>query len=159
VRLHWLPALSTGQSSVGFPEKIKYLIMPVIVLALPSIAYFTRFMRSAMLEVIHQDFMTTARAKGLHERTVVNRHALRNGLIPMITTTGLQIAHILGGAVIIEQIFAWPGLGYLSYQAITQRDYPVILGVTILAGAFVIVVNIIVDILYVVVDPRVSLSG
>jgi peptide/nickel transport system permease protein len=159
VKLHWLPALSTGQSDVAFPGKIKYFIMPVIVLALPSIAYFARFMRSAMLEVIHQDFMTTARSKGLRERTVVNRHALRNALIPMITTAGLQVAHILGGAVIIEQIFAWPGLGYLSYQAITRRDYPVILGVTILAGAFVIIVNVIVDILYVVVDPRVSLSG
>ncbi len=159
VKLHWLPALSTGQSSVAFPGKIKYLIMPVIVLALPSIAYFARFMRSAMLEVVHQDYMTTARAKGLHERVVVNRHAMRNALIPMITTTGLQVAHILSGAVIIEQIFAWPGLGYLSYQAITRRDYPVILGVTIIAGAFVVLVNIIVDILYVVVDPRVSLSG
>jgi peptide/nickel transport system permease protein len=159
VRLHWLPALSTNQANVGFPEKIKYIIMPVVVLALPSVAYFARFMRSAMLEVVHQDFMTTARAKGLHERVVVNRHALRNALIPMITTTGLQVAHILSGAVIIEQIFAWPGLGYLSYQAIGRRDYPVILGVTIIAGAFVVVINIIVDILYVVVDPRVSLSG
>lgn len=159
VKLGWLPALSTGQSSVAFPERIKYLIMPVIVLAFPSVAYFARFMRSAMLEVVHQDYMTTARAKGLRERTVVYRHALRNAFIPMVTTTGLQVAHILSGAVIIEQIFAWPGLGWLSYQAITQRDYPVILGVTIIAGAFVIVVNIVVDILYVVVDPRVSLSG
>jgi peptide/nickel transport system permease protein len=159
VKLGWLPALSTDQATAAFPERLKYWIMPVVVLALPSVAYFARFMRSAMLEVIHQDYMTTARAKGLHERVVVNRHALRNALIPMITTTGLQVAHILSGAVIIEQIFTWPGLGYLSYQAISRRDYPVILGVTIVAGAFVILVNIIVDILYVVVDPRVSLSG
>ena len=159
VQLHWLPALAAGQESVAFPERIKYFIMPVIVLSFPSVAYFARFMRSAMLEVVHQDYMTTARAKGLHERLVVSRHALRNAFIPMVTTIGLQVAHILSGAVIIEQIFAWPGLGQLAYMAILQRDYPVILGVTTVAGAFVIVVNILVDILYVVVDPRVSLAG
>ncbi|HET9016305.1 MAG TPA: ABC transporter permease [Thermomicrobiaceae bacterium] len=159
VQLHWLPAISTGQSSVPFPERIKYFIMPVIVLAFPSVAYFARFMRSAMLEIKHQDYMTTARAKGLQERIVITRHALRNAFIPMVTTIGLQVAHILSGAVIIEQIYAWPGLGQLAYMAILQRDYPVILGVTTIAGAFVIVVNIIVDILYVVVDPRVSLAG
>jgi len=159
VQLHWLPAISTDQATQPFPGRIKYFIMPVIVLAFPSVAYFTRFMRSAMLEVVHQDYMTTARAKGLRERIVVSRHALRNAFIPMVTTIGLQVAHVLSGAVIIEQIFAWPGLGLLAYSAILQRDYPVILGVTTMAGAFVIVVNIIVDILYVVVDPRVSLAG
>jgi peptide/nickel transport system permease protein len=159
VKLHWLPAISTSQSSAAFPGRIKYFVMPIIVLALPSIAYFARFMRSAMLEVIHQDYMTTARSKGLHDRSVLLRHAMRNATIPMVTVTGLQVARILSGAVIIEQIFAWPGLGYLAYQAITQRDYPVILGVTIIAGTFVILVNILVDVLYVIVDPRISLPS
>lgn len=159
VKLHWLPAISTSESSTAFPGNIKYFIMPIIVLALPSIAYFARFMRSAMLEVIHQDYMTTARSKGLHDRVVLLRHAMRNATIPMITVTGLQVARILSGAVIIEQIFAWPGLGYLAYTAITHRDYPVILGVTIIAGTFVILVNILVDVLYVIVDPRISLPS
>ncbi len=113
--------------------------MPVIVLALPSVAYFARFMRSAMLEVMRQDYMTSARAKGLSNRAVLYRHGLRNALVPMVTVSGLQISRILGGAVIIEQIFAWPGLGLLAYDAITRRDYPVILGVTMVAGAFVMV--------------------
>jgi peptide/nickel transport system permease protein len=159
VKLHWLPAISTGWQSAPFPAKLKYLVMPVIVLALPLVAYFARFMRSAILEVLRQDYMTSARAKGLTDRTVLYRHGLRNALIPMITVGGLQVSRFLGGAVIIEQIFAWPGLGLLTYDAITRRDYPVILGVTFVAGAFVLVVNILIDFVYVLVDPRVSLSG
>lgn len=159
VKLGWLPAVSTGQGDAPYPGRLRFLVMPVIVLALPSIAYFARFMRSAMLEVLRQDYMTSARAKGLASRTVLYRHGLRNALVPMVTVAGLQISRILGGAVIIEQIFAWPGLGQLAYEAITRRDYPVILGVTLLAGAFVIVVNILIDFLYVLVDPRVSLTG
>ncbi|MBA3336213.1 MAG: ABC transporter permease, partial [Chloroflexia bacterium] len=126
--------------------------------ALPNIAYFARFMRSSMLEVIHQDYVTTARAKGLTSQTVLYRHALRNALIPMITVVGLQLPRILSGAVIIEQIFAWPGLGGLAYDAIGRRDYPVILGLTMLTGAAVMVVNIVVDFVYVLADPRVSVS-
>jgi len=156
VKLGWLPALSAGQAQAPLAERWKFVLMPVLALALPLIAYFTRFVRSAMLEVLRQDYLTTARAKGLSERVVLWRHALRNALIPLITVTGLQVAHIVGGAVIIEQIFAWPGLGNLTYEAITRRDYPVILGVTLLAGVFVVVVNIVVDLLYVLVDPRVT---
>lgn len=159
VKLHWLPTISTGQAQAPFPERLKYFVMPVLVLALPSVAYFARFMRSAMLEVMRQDYMTSARAKGLNNRAVLYRHGLRNALIPMVTVSGLQIARILGGAVIIEQIFAWPGLGLLAFEAITRRDYPVILGVTLIAGAFVMIVNILIDFVYVLVDPRVSLSG
>jgi len=159
VQLRWLPTISTGQAQAPFPGRIKYFVMPVIVLSLPSIAYFARFMRSAMLEVMRQDYMTSARAKGLSNRAVLYRHGLRNALIPMITVSGLQISRVLGGAVIIEQIFAWPGLGLLAYDAITRRDYPVILGVTMVAGAFVILVNILIDFVYVLADPCVSLSG
>ncbi len=159
VKLGWLPTISTGWAQAPYPDRLKYLIMPIIVLAFPSIAYFARFMRSAMLEVLRQDYMTTARAKGLDSRVVLYRHGLRNALIPMVTVIGLQVSRLLGGAVIIEQIFAWPGLGLLAYDAITRRDYPVILGVTLVAGTFVLVINIAIDFLYVVVDPRVSLSG
>ncbi len=159
VQLGWLPVLSTNQARADFPERIQYFILPVIVLALPSIAYFARFMRSAMLEVINQDYVTVARAKGLGPRAVMYRHALRNALIPMVTVIGLQLPQILSGAVIIEQIFAWPGLGLLAYEAIGRRDYPVILGVTLFAGAAVMIVSVIVDFVYVLIDPRVKLTG
>ncbi len=159
VELGWLPTLSAGQSDVGYPERLKYWVMPVIVLVLPNVAYFARFMRSSMLEVIHQDYVTTARAKGLSGNTVLYRHALRNALIPMVTVIGLQLPRILSGAVVIEQIFAWPGIGALTFDAITRRDYPVILGVTMITGLAVMVVNLITDILYALVDPRVSVAG
>jgi peptide/nickel transport system permease protein len=128
-------------------------------LAIPNVAYFARFMRSSMLEVINQDYVTVARAKGLDDHTVLYRHALRNALIPMVTVVGLQLPRIIGGAVIIEQIFAWPGLGDLTFKAISQRDYAVILAITMITGATVMVVNIITDFVYVLVDPRVSISG
>ncbi len=159
VRLHWLPVISTNQANVPFPGRLRYFILPLIVLVLPQIAYFARFMRSSMLEVINQDYVTTARSKGLAPNAVLYGHALRNALIPMITVIGLQLPQILSGAVIIEQIFAWPGLGDLAYKSIGQRDYPVILAVTLLAGAAVMVVNLFTDLVYVLADPRVSLGG
>ena len=158
VQLGWLPTLSTAQATAPPEERWRYFVMPVFVLAIPNVAYFARFMRSAMLEVIHQDFVTVARAKGLDDRGVLYRHALRNALIPMVTVIGLQLPRILSGAVIIEQIFAWPGLGLLAYDAIGHRDYPVTLGVTLLAGAAVMIVNVLVDVVYVMVDPRVRLG-
>jgi peptide/nickel transport system permease protein len=112
-----------------------------------------------MLEVINQDYVTVARAKGLDKRVVLYRHALRNALIPMVTVVGLQLPRILSGAVIIEQIFAWPGLGDLAYKSISQRDYPVILAITLLSGAAVMVVNLLTDLVYILVDPRVSLTS
>ena len=156
VQLGWLPTISTGQASADWSERWKYFVLPVIVLTLPNIAYFTRFMRSSMLEVINMDFMTTARSKGLRDRQVLYRHGVRNALIPMITVIGLQLPRILGGSVIIEQIFAWPGIGLLAWDAITRRDYPVIMGITILLGAAIMVTNVLVDLVYAFVDPRVS---
>lgn len=159
VQLQWLPVISTDQATAPLSERWRFFLLPVIILALPNIAYFARFMRSAMLEVIHQDFVRTARAKGLNESTTLYGHALRNALIPMVTVVGLQLPRILSGAVIIEQIFAWPGLGLLAYEAIGRRDYPVILAVTMLAGAAVMIVNVFVDVVYALIDPRVSLAG
>ncbi len=158
IELGWLPAISSNAAKTPFPENIRYYVLPVIVLALPNIAYFARFMRSSMLEVINQDYITVARAKGLDRRVVLYSHALRNAWIPMITVVALQIPRILGGAVIIEQIFAWPGLGDLTYKAIGQRDYPVILAITLITGITVMVVNLLTDLVYVLVDPRVSLT-
>ena len=158
VKLGWLPVISTGQANAPFPERIKYFILPVLVLVLPNIAYFARFMRSSMLEVKNQDYVTVARAKGLPNKTVLYRHSLRNALIPMITVIGLQLPALIGGAVIIEQIIAWPGLGDLAVKAIGQRDYPVILAITLLSGAVVMIVNLLVDVFYAIADPRVRLS-
>jgi peptide/nickel transport system permease protein len=155
VALGWLPASTTGTDASG-PERLKYLIMPTVVLALPTVAIFTRFMRSSMLEVIQQDYVTTARAKGLAEAAVTYRHALKNALIPLVTVVGTQLARLLGGSVIVETIFAWPGLGLLAYESILRRDYPVVLALALLTGAFILIVNVLVDLAYLVVDPRVS---
>lgn len=159
VKLGWVKTSSAGIGDASFTQQWKYWLLPVIVLTLPNIAYFARFMRSSMLEVIHQDYMTTARAKGLDNRSALYGHALRNALIPMVTVIGLQLPRILGGAVIIETIFAWPGIGMLAWTAIGKRDYPVILGITLLTGAAIMIVNVLVDIVYALVDPRVAVSG
>ncbi|MGI8405034.1 MAG: ABC transporter permease [Thermomicrobiales bacterium] len=158
VQLGWVKTISTGQADAPLSERWRYWLLPVVVLTLPNIAYFARFMRSSMLEVIHQDYITTARAKGLDGHNILYGHALRNALIPMVTVIGLQLPRILGGAVIIEQIFAWPGIGLLAWNAIGKRDYPVILGITLLTGAAIMIVNVLVDIVYALVDPRVSVS-
>jgi peptide/nickel transport system permease protein len=158
VKMGWLPTISTGQAGEPWSDRWRFFVLPVLVLTLPNIAYFARFMRSSMLEVINQDYITTARAKGVGQRGVLYSHALRNSLIPMVTVIGLQLPRILGGAVIIEQIFAWPGIGLLAWDAIGRRDYPVILGVTMLIGAAIMVVNVLVDVVYALVDPRVSIS-
>jgi peptide/nickel transport system permease protein len=159
VKLGWFPIISTGQAGADWSERWKYFVLPVTVLALPSIAYFARFMRSSMLEVINQDYVTTARAKGLGSRQVLYGHALRNALLPLVTVIGLQLPQIIGGAVIIEQIFAWPGLGLLAWDAITRRDYPVILGITMVTGAVIMIASVLVDLVYVLLDPRVSVAG
>ncbi len=158
VQLDLFPIISTGQANVDWSERWKYFVLPVVVLTLPNIAYFARFMRSSMLEVINQDYVTTARAKGLSNGNVLYGHALRNALLPMVTVIGLQLPQILGGAVIIEQIFAWPGVGLLAFEAIGKRDYPVILGVTMVVGAAIMVTSVLVDVVYVLLDPRVSVA-
>jgi peptide/nickel transport system permease protein len=157
VQLGWLPSSTAGQDA-EWPRRGLYYIMPVLVLSLSLIATLVRFMRSSMLEVIRQDYITTARAKGLTERTVTYRHALKNAMIPMITILGLQLPRLLSGSVIVETIFAWPGLGDLGYRAILSRDYPVILALTILTGAFILFLNVVVDVVYAMIDPRISFN-
>jgi peptide/nickel transport system permease protein len=155
VALGWLPASTPGADETG-PGRLRYLILPVAILALPTLAVFIRFVRSSMLEVIKQDYVTTARAKGLSDPSVTYGHALKNALIPIFTVVGTQLARLLGGSVIVEYIFAWPGLGALAYESILRRDYPVVLALTMLTGAFILVVNVVVDIAYTVADPRLS---
>jgi peptide/nickel transport system permease protein len=133
-----------------------HLVLPASVLAFGLIASLTRFMRSSMLEVVNQDFIRTARAKGLSERKVILKHALRNALLPIITLIGLQLPNLLGGALIIEQIFAWPGMGRLAVGSIFIRDYQVIMGITMVGSVLVVLGNLIADVLYAVVDPRIQ---
>ena len=122
-------------------------------------AVYVRFMRSSMLEVIRQDYITTARAKGLKESTILFRHALKSAMLPVVTVVGMSVPRLLGGSIIVDSVFAWPGIGRLGYDAVLRRDYPTIMGLTMLTAAFVMVVNLVVDILYSLVDPRIAFTG
>lgn len=130
--------------------------MPVTVLALSMAGTNIRYIRSSMLEILQKDYLRTARAKGIGERLVIGRHALRNGLVPVVTVIGMQIPLLFGGAVIVEQLFSWPGLGLMTMSAILSRDYPVIMGVCLLAAVVVLAANLVTDILYAVVDPSIQ---
>jgi len=162
VVLGWLPI--SGMHSVNFPyfsfwgklwDIIKHLILPVFVSAFGGLAYLSRYSRTSMLEVLRQDYIRTARAKGLPEKKVIYRHALRNALIPIVTLLGLSLPALIGGGFIFETIFAWPGMGRLGYQAIMARDYPVIMGVGIIAALLTLLGNLIADITYAFIDPRI----
>jgi peptide/nickel transport system permease protein len=135
----------------------QHLILPWLTLALVTAATYTRLTRSSMLEVLGEDYVRTARSKGMSENRLITRHALRAALTPVVTLAGLDIGTALGGVIIIETLFGVTGLGWTVIQAINQQDLPIILGITILAAAFVVVANLIVDILYAVLDPRVRL--
>lgn len=150
IKLGWLPVAGSGSW--------KHLVMPVLTLALPSIATKSRLTRSAMLESLGQDYIRTSRAKGLRDRQVVMVHALRNALLPVLTIIGLQFGALLGGAFITEVIFGWPGVGQLAVNSILQRDFPVVQGTVLLVTVSFIVTNLIVDILYAWVDPRIRYS-
>lgn len=146
VRLGWLPVGGTG---------LRSLALPALTLGLVSAAVIARLMRSSMLDVLGQDYMRTARAKGLAERNVLAGHALKNSLIPIVTMLGLQITYMLGGAVVVENVFAWNGVGRLAVQAILQRDFPLIQGFVLMLAVIVISVSLAVDVLYAVIDPRI----
>ncbi len=160
VKLGWLPMIYRTTIEVeglaGLWLRIKQALMPIMVLALFETAALTRYTRAAMLETIHQDYVRTARAKGLSERAVVLRHALRNALIPVVTIVALSIPGIFTGAVITEQIFRVPGMGSLLISAIRDNDTPVIMAITIIFSVLVVLFNLIADILYGVLDPRIK---
>ncbi len=158
VYLGWLPSGGIGADK-PLLERWRYLLMPTLVLASEYMAWYVRFMRSSLLDVLRSDYLTTARAKGLKERRVVYGHALKNALLPMVTVIGLSLPRLLGGAIIVESIFAWPGLGRLAYDAVLRRDQPVIMALTMLTAAAIILSSLVVDILYVRLDPRISYRG
>jgi peptide/nickel transport system permease protein len=142
VKLHWLPAIGN-------------IILPLLTMVAGSLAGLTRYQRAAMLEVLNQDFIRTARAKGLPERVVIFKHALRNALIPTITILGLSLPDLFGGAFIIETIFAWPGMGRLGVQSIFQRNYPMIMGIVMFSALLIVIGNLLADAGYALVDPRI----
>lgn len=157
LRLGLLP--SYGMSTLGEPfsiaDRLRHLLLPAISLSCGGTAALARFVRSSAREALRQDYIRTARAKGLPEKVVLYRHALRNSLIPVITLLGLQLPGLFEGAVITENIFAWPGMGRLGVQAVFQRDYNLLLGINILSAALVVTGNILADVAYALVDPRV----
>ena len=136
-------------------DNIYHLILPATVLSIDSTSGNTRYARTAMLEVMNSDYITTARAKGLSEYVVIARHAFRNTLLPIITITTLRLPFLFGGAVIIEAMFSWPGMGMISIQAMRQRDYPLLMGLTFFIGLLILSANLIADILYAYADPRI----
>jgi peptide/nickel transport system permease protein len=157
VQLGWLP--SSGMRTVGVSfdviDRARYMVMPVTVLATSALPFMVRFTRSSMLNVISEDYVRTARAKGVPERSVRFVHAFRNAMIPIVTQVGLLIARLIGGAVVTETIFGWAGMGRLAVEASNGRDFTVIMGLTIVIAAVVILVNLVVDLAYGLIDPRV----
>jgi len=151
VALRWLP-------TSGF-ESWRHLILPAVTLAAFPMALVARLTRSSMLEILGRDFIRTGRAKGLAERVVVYKHALRNALIPVVTVMGLDVGHLVAGAVLTETVFAWPGLGRLIFEAILHRDYPVMLGGLLLTSVFVVVGNLLADLACALIDPRIRLES
>jgi ABC-type dipeptide/oligopeptide/nickel transport system permease component len=147
LRLHILPTAGN--------QTWKHYLMPTFCLSVYSIAFITRMTRSALLEVFGEDYVRTARAKGLPERMVLLRHILRNALIPITTVVGLRFGYMLGGAVVTETVFAWPGMGRLLVTAVEQRDIPIVQGVLLVFGTAFVLINLVVDILYSVIDPRI----
>jgi peptide/nickel transport system permease protein len=156
-KLDWFPFVYDDTTQGLWPD-IKQSILPVTVLGLAGAASLTRFVRASMLEVISQDYVRTARAKGLREQSVVVFHAMRNAMIPVITIMALQIPEIFGGAIITEQIFRVPGIGSLLIESIESADHPVVLGITMGVAILVVLFNIIADIIYALLDPRIKLT-
>jgi peptide/nickel transport system permease protein len=165
IHLDWLPIsgikslnyeyLSTWDA---FIDVAKHLLLPVLLSAFGGLAGFSRYMRANMLEVVRQDYITTARAKGLSERVVIYKHALRNALLPVITILGLSVPGLIGGSVIFETIFAIPGMGQLFYMSAMSRDYPVIMGILFIGAVLTLIGNLIADVSYAVADPRIRVS-
>ena len=160
VRLGWLP--SGGMTTLGAGgdvwDVVKHMLMPTLVLTASLAGSNIRYIRSSMLEILQQDYLRTAKAKGIGRFLTINKHAMRNALLPIITVIGMELPMLIGGAVIVEQVFSWPGLGQLTMTAIMNRDYPVIMGVSLLSAVIVLLGNLLTDILYAVVDPTIQLK-
>lgn len=158
VKLDLLPSggMTTLGADLGTGDVAVHMIMPVVVLAASMAGTNIRYIRSAMLEILQQDYLRTARAKGIGRFKVINKHALRNAMVPVITVFGMEIPTLFGGAIIVEQVFSWPGLGLMTMTAIVNRDYPVIMGVSLVTALVVLFGNLLTDILYAVADPTIQ---
>ncbi len=156
--LGWLPASGRVPLGEDAGNGWKYVVLPTVTLALPSAAVFARFVRGALREVLGSEYVRTARAKGLREHVVLVGHGLRNALLPLVTVLGVQVGHLLGGVVVVESIFAWPGMGRLMLDAIRGRDYVVVQGALLLLVLAAVLVNVLTDLLYGVLDPRVRVA-
>lgn len=148
VRLEWLPALGVGDGSV------RYMVLPAVTIAIPRIAFMARFIRGTMLDVLNEDYLRTARAKGLPSRSVIYKHGLRNALLPIVTIAGLQLGYLVSGSVIIERVFGLPGIGDLLVDSIGARDFPITQAAVLIIALSIVLINMLVDILYVYIDPR-----
>lgn len=157
LHLHWLPA--AGIASLGHEhdpiDNLRHMVLPVAALSFVSLASWIRYQRGAMLNVLSESYVRTARSKGLSERTVIYRHALRNAMLPTITLLGLSLPALVGGAYFLEYVFSLPGMGYLGINSVFSRDYPTVMGITLLSAVLVVIGNLLADIGYAVVDPRV----
>ncbi len=159
VELGWLPTgqmRSVSTTDPAWLDSLKHYILPVFVTSFVSLISWVRYQRASLLEVLHQDYIRTARAKGLQERRVILGHAWRNSLIPIVTLIGISVANLVGGSYVIEVIFAWPGLGQFGFDSILARDYPVIMGITMISALFIIAGNLLADIAYIVLNPRMA---
>jgi peptide/nickel transport system permease protein len=161
VDLHWLPVggmTNTGSEATGWEwvmQVAAHLVLPVIALVMLQAGSLTRYFRASMLDVVRMDFIRTARAKGLHERTVILKHALRNALLPIITLLGFELPGLFSGAIITEKVFNWPGAGHIHIDSLAARDYPVLMGFTLFLAVLTILGNLIADVLYAWADPRI----
>lgn len=148
VQLQWLPALGVGDRGLA------HLVLPTLTLALPRVAFMIRFVRGTMMDVLNEDYLRTARAKGLRENQVLYKHGLRNALIPIVTVGGLQLGFLVGGSVVVERVFGLPGIGDLLVDSISNRDFPTVQACVLMLAASIVIVNLAVDILYTYIDPR-----
>ncbi len=160
IKLKWLPlgGMNTLGGRGGNLDVLRHLLIPMFVLAISTAGSNIRYIRSSVLEILQKDYLRTARAKGIGKRRVIYKHAFRNALVPIVTVVGMQIPFLFGGAVIVEQVFSWPGLGLMTMNAIMNRDYPVIMGVSLMTAIVVLLANILTDVVYAIVDPTIRLD-
>ena len=161
ISLHWLPTqgmLTVGKDQMDILDRLKHIALPAFVLALTGIANYSRILRTETLDVLGQDFIRTAHAKGLREGVVVYVHALRNALIPVVTALGGILAALVGGALVIEQVFSWPGIGQFTFQAAIAKDYPIVQAGVMIASTLLVISYLLRDLTYAVVDPRIKVS-
>jgi len=160
VKLGWLP--SGGRVTIGgshsILDRMQHLVAPAIVLALVTVAIWSRYSRSSLIDAMNQDFIRTARAKGLREKAVIVRHAAKNAVLPLITVAGLQLPTLFGGALVTETVFSWPGMGRLFVDSLEYRDYPVLMGILMLTAVMVVIGSFLADVVYAMVDPRIRLT-